>query len=118
MSAIAKKATTSASSKSVTTSRTKKAVSKKVEVQEAEKTIEQETAESFMSSFVFMEKTAAILDVSLETGKNVISLYSMNNELKDLCVNNDGKYVYVGMKPDRTADVSTYSKEGNEKLTI
>lgn len=49
---------------------------------------------------------------------NAISLYSMNNELKDLCVNNDGKYVYVGMKPDRTADVSTYSKEGNEKLTI
>jgi len=72
MSTTAKKATTKASGKSVTTSRTKKAVSKKEEAQVAEKTMEQETAESFMSSFVFMEKTAAILDVSLETGKNVI----------------------------------------------
>lgn len=49
---------------------------------------------------------------------NAISLYSMNHELKNLCVKNDGKYVYVGFKPGGVADVQTYSKEGNEKLII
>lgn len=71
MSTSAKASTKKASGKT-TTSRSKKAEAKVVESQVANETNEQETAESFMSSFVFMEKTAAILDVSLETGKNVI----------------------------------------------
>lgn len=53
---------------------------------------------------------------------NAISLFQHNEELKRLCVSNNGKYVSVlgdEYNPTSTTlSVETFSKEGNEKLTI
>jgi hypothetical protein len=58
---------------------------------------------------------------------NAICLYQDNEELKDLCVKNDGKYVSVlgsrqsnswGEGSDQASNVTMYSKEAIEKLTI
>ena len=54
-------------------------------------------------------------------------LYQDNEELKNLCVKNDGKYVSVlhpsgrntyGEGSDQTVNVNMYSKESIEKLTV
>jgi hypothetical protein len=57
---------------------------------------------------------------------NAICLYQDNEELKQLCIKNDGKYVSViggrhsrdGYGTDQTANVTMYSKESIEKLTL
>jgi len=49
---------------------------------------------------------------------NALSLYENNDELKKLCVANNGKYVTISHQGGGSHTVNTYSKEGNEKLTI